>query len=184
MIVGYARVSSSSQSLDIQRDALKAIGAEQIFEEKATGTNADRPELRRAIEFVRKGDTLAVTRLDRLARSVHDLHNILNLLEGKGVVFHATEQASANTGDNMGRLLLSILGAVAEFETAIRKDRQLEGIAAAKAKGIYRGRKPTLDREKIIVMLAEGKGPTEIATALGASRASIYRIAKEQGIVR
>lgn len=181
MIVGYARVSSASQSLDIQRDALTAAGAEQIFEEKATGTNAKRSELQRAIEFVRKGDTFMVTRLDRLARSVHDLHNILNTLEGKGVTFIATEQGSANMGDNMGRLLLSILGAVAEFETAIRKDRQMEGIQAAKAKGVYKGRKPSLDREKIMTMLAEGKRPTDIARALGADRSSVYRIANLAG---
>jgi len=181
MIVGYARASTAGQSLDIQIAALKEAGCEKVFAEKASGSSANRPQLQAALECVGKGDSFLVTRLDRFARSVHDLHHMLNLLTVKGVTFRATEQGGADVNSNTGKLMLAVLGAVAEFETELRSERQRDGIYAAKAKGVYQGRKPSLDREKIICMMGEGKGPTEIARALGASRASIYRIAKEMG---
>ena len=177
-IVGYARVSTVDQSLDIQIAALKAAGAEKIFSEKASGTSADRPELKAALEYVRDGDQFIVTRIDRFARSVGNLHMMLNFLAAKDVAFRAIEQGGADVNSNTGKLLLAILGAVAEFETDLSAERQREGIAAAKAKGVYRGRKPSIDRTKIILMLGEGMKPSEIAAELGASRASIYRLAK------
>jgi DNA invertase Pin-like site-specific DNA recombinase len=180
MIVGYARVSSSSQKLDIQIEKLKAAGAEKIFAEKLSGTNAARPALHDALGYIREGDSLIVTRLDRLARSVHDLHGILHEISVKKADFRCTEQGGADMTSNTGKLMLAILGAVAEFESGIRKERQIEGIEKAKAAGIYKGRKPSIDRAKLMLLIEQGKGVTEIANELNIGRASIYRILKNQ----
>lgn len=176
MQVGYARVSSEGQSLDIQMEALKAAGAEKVFAEKRSGTSAkDRQALHDAIEFVREGDTLIVTRLDRLARSCKDLHNTLAQLADKDVGFHCIQQSGVDTKSGTGKLMLSILGAVAEFETDIRKERQMEGIAKAKAAGKYKGRKPSVDRKAVRALADDGLGPSAIAKKLGIGRSSVYR---------
>jgi DNA invertase Pin-like site-specific DNA recombinase len=176
MLVGYARVSSGSQSLDVQLEALATAGCEKVFSEKKSGTSAaERTALQDALDFVREGDTLVVTRLDRLARSSIDLHNIIARLTKKGVKFRCLQQSGIDTDTGMGKLVLAILGAVAEFETDIRKERQREGIEKAKAAGKYRGRKPSIDREAILDLHKQGIGPAAIAKQLKVGRTSVYR---------
>ena len=176
MLYGYARVSTIDQDLSTQRAALKAVGCEVIRAEKASGARRDgRTELQALIEFLRKGDTLVVTRIDRLARSVKDLQDIVHELKAKGVKLKATEQP-IDTGTAAGKAFLDMLGVFAEFETNLRKERQLEGIAAAKARGVYKGRKPTIDPGAVRKLAAEGVGATEIARRLGIGRASVYRL--------
>jgi DNA invertase Pin-like site-specific DNA recombinase len=176
MLVGYARVSSTGQSLEVQLDALAAAGCDKVFSEKMSGRSTEgRGQLSEALDFVRAGDTLVVTRLDRLARSVADLFTILDRLMAKGVSFRCLAQAGVDTDSSTGRLMLGILGAVAAFETDIRKERQAEGIAKAKAAGVYRGRKPSVDVGQVRALGGEGLGATEIARRLGIGRASVYR---------
>ena len=176
MLVGYARVSSEGQSFDIQQEALVGAGCEKVFCEKRSGTSTTgRDELGEALEFVRHGDTLIVTRLDRLARSSQDLHNIIARLTAKGAKFQCLQQAGVDTVSGMGKLVLAILGAVAEFEGDIRKERQREGIDKAKAAGVYKGRKPSVDRKAVANLHAEGIGPAAIAKQLKVGRTSVYR---------
>lgn len=176
MDIGYARVSSTGQSLEVQQDQLSAAGCEKVFAEKRSGTSmTGRQALEDAIEFAREGDTLIVTRLDRLARSGIDLQNIVTRLNAKGVGFRCLQQGAVDTTTGMGKLVLGILGAVAEFEADIRKERQLEGIAKAKEAGVYKGRKPTVNVEAVKALKVAGKGPAEIAKELGIGRASVYR---------
>lgn len=176
MDIGYARVSSTGQSLEVQQDQLSAAGCEKVFAEKRSGTSmTGRQALEDAIEFAREGDTLIVTRLDRLARSGSDLQNIVTRLNAKGVGFRCLQQGAVDTTTGMGKLVLGILGAVAEFEADIRKERQLEGIAKAKEAGVYKGRKPTVNIEAVKALKLSGKGPAEIAKELGIGRASVYR---------
>jgi DNA invertase Pin-like site-specific DNA recombinase len=180
MLVGYGRVSSTGQSLEVQRDALKAEGCEKVFAEKVSGRSTQgREQLEEALDFVRHGDTLVVTRLDRLARSVSDLFSILERLNAKGVAFRCISQAGVDTDSSTGRLMLGILGAVAAFEADIRKERQAEGIARAKADGRYKGRPISVDRDKVLALRAEGVSPTEIAERLKVGRASVYRVFDE-----
>ncbi|WP_277980667.1 recombinase family protein [Sphingomonas phyllosphaerae] len=176
MIVGYARVSTVGQSLDVQLNLLREAGCAKVFGEKRTGRSRDgREELAEALEFVREGDTLAVTRLDRLARSVSDLFAIIDQLQAKGVHFRCLQQSGVDTDSSTGRLMLGILGAVAAFEADIRKERQADGIARAKAAGVYKGRKPTVDTALVRSMHSEGKRPADIARELKIGRASVYR---------
>ena len=176
MLVGYCRVSSSSQSLDVQVEALQAAGVEKIFAEKMSGTRAsDRIELQRCIEFVREGDVLAVHRLDRFARSQADLHSLIQIITHKNVGFRCLNQPALDTTTSMGQLVLGILGAVAQFETELRAERQREGIAKAKAAGVYTGRKRSIDRDRIATLRNEGKGAAEIARIMNIGRASVYR---------
>lgn len=177
MIVGYARVSTTDQSLSIQLAALEAAGANKLFSEKLSGTTADRPQLQAALQFVREGDVLLVTRLDRFARSARDLHNMLEVLSCKGVGFRCTEQSGIDTTTSMGRLVLGILGNVAEFETALRSERQREGIEAGKARGAYKGGRARIDPARVQELLATNMKPVEVARLLGINRASVYRLA-------
>jgi DNA invertase Pin-like site-specific DNA recombinase len=174
--VGYARVSSEGQSLDIQLAQLTDAGCEKVFSEKLTGTTtAGRDQLDAAIEYAREGDVFVVTRLDRLARSLIDLKRIVDRLSAKGVGFRALQQGAIDTTRSDGRLMLNILASFAEFETDIRKERQLEGIAKAKAAKVYKGRKPSVPVAKVRELAADGIGPTDIAKRLGIGRASVYR---------
>lgn len=174
--VGYARVSTVGQSLEIQKEALVEAGCDKIFAEKRSGRSAkDREELQYALDYVREGDTFIVTRLDRLARSISDLFEIIEKLQSKRVGFRCLQQSGVDTDSSSGRLMLAILGAVAAFETDIRKERQLEGIAKAKAAGVYKGRVPTIDGGKIRELDAQGLSRTDIAKKLGIGRASVYR---------
>ena len=176
MLVGYARVSSTGQSLDIQNEALADAGCEKIFAEKVSGRSThDREELARVIDFVRDGDTLVVTRLDRLARSVADLHQIIERLTEKKVGFRCLNQSGVDTDSSTGRWMLAILCAVAAFENDIRLERQREGIAKAKLEGKYKGRKPTVDPVRVKELHGNGLGPAAIAREMGIGRASVYR---------
>lgn len=175
MLVGYARVSSASQSLEVQYDALRAAGCEKLFAEKESGTTTDnRKALFDALDFIREGDCFIVTRIDRLARSVADLEGIVAKVKAKGAFLKAVEQP-IDTSTPAGTAFLQMLGVFAQFETAIRKDRQMEGIAKAKAEGRYKGRKPTVDVQAVRALKAEGVRPADIATKLGIARASVYR---------
>ena len=177
MLVGYGRVSSSGQSLDIQNDALIAAGCEKVFAEKMSGrSTANRDGLAQAIDFVRDGETLVVTRLDRLARSVGDLHQIIEKLTEKKVAFRCLNQSGVDTDSSTGRLMLAILGAVACFENDIRRERQLEGIEKAKLAGKYRGRPVSIDPARVKELRANGLGPAVIAKTMGIGRASVYRV--------
>ena len=177
MLVGYARVSSAGQSLEVQREQLAAAGAEKIFEEKRSGrTAADRAALKDALEFVREGDTLAVTRLDRLARSIIDLRQIVEGLAVKTVAFRCLQQGALDTTRSDGKLLLNILGSFAEFEADIRRERQQEGIEKAKVRGVYKGRPRSIDAEAVRAALDAGEHPDDIRRRLGCARSSIYRL--------
>lgn len=177
--LGYARVSTTDQNLDLQERTLKAAGCEIVRAEKVTGTKrAGRTELANMLDFLRPGDTLVVTRIDRLARSVKDLQDIVIELKTKGVTLRATEQP-IDTSTAAGKCFLDMLGVFAEFETNLRKERQLEGIAAAKAAGAYKGRKATLDPGEVKRLAADGLGGTEIAKRLGIGRTSVYRLLEQ-----
>lgn len=173
---GYARVSSIDQDLTIQQQALRAAGCRVIRAEKISGARRDgRTELQVLLDFVQPGDTLVVTRIDRLARSLKDLEDIVHELKGRGVTLRATEQP-VDTGTAAGKAFLDMLGVFAEFETNLRRERQLEGIALAKTRGVYRGRKPSIDAAEIKRLREQdGLGPTAIARRLGIGRASVYR---------
>ncbi len=176
-LYGYARVSSFGQDLGLQRAALKAAGCGVIRAETASGTRRDgRTELQVLLDFVQPGDTLVVTRIDRLARSLKDLQDIVHELKAKGVALRATEQP-VDTGTAAGKAFLDMLGVFAEFETNLRRERQSEGIRAAKARGIYKGRKPSIDAAEVRRLRGQEKlGPAAIARRLGIGRASVYRV--------
>ena len=176
-LYGYARVSTLDQDLTIQRTALTAAGCTVIRAEKASGTRRDgRTELQVLLDFLRDGDSLVVTRIDRLARSLKDLQDIVHELRAKGVALKATEQP-VDTGNAAGKAFLDMLGVFAEFETNLRRERQLEGIAAAKARGVYKGRKPSIDAGEIRRLRDDEKlGAAAIARRLGIGRASVYRL--------
>ena len=139
-VIGYARVSTTDQNLDLQENALRAAGCDVVRSEKRSGTTtAGRDELRTVLDFLRKGDVLTVTRIDRLARSIGDLQDIVRTVRTKGAALKATEQP-IDTSTAAGKCFLDMLGVFAEFETNLRRERQLEGIAKAKAAGVYKGR--------------------------------------------
>jgi len=180
-VIGYARVSSTDQDLTIQETALRAAGCEVIRAEKRSGTTTEgRDELRTVLDFLRKGDVLMVTRIDRLARSIGDLQDIVRQVKARGASLKATEQP-IDTGTAAGKCFLDMLGVFAEFETNLRRERQLEGIAKAKAAGAYRGRKPSIEPMQVRELRAQGLGATEIAKALGIGRASVYRLLEAGG---
>ncbi|MBB3997153.1 recombinase family protein [Aureimonas pseudogalii] len=179
-LYGYARVSTSDQDLAIQEEALRAAGCTVVRSEKKTGTTTKgRDALQTLIDFAHEGDTIVVTRIDRLARSIADLAAIVRTLEAQGIALRATEQP-VDTATAAGRAFLQMLGVFAEFETAIRRERQMEGIARAKAEGVYKGRKPSIDVARVREMMAAGAGATEIARSLGIGRASVYRLMQKK----
>src|SRR5207244_4565448 len=175
-LYGYARVSTADQDCTVQEHALRAAGCEVIRTEKVSATRRDgRTELALLLEFLRQGDTLVVTRVDRLARSIKDLQDIVHLLKDRGVTLRATEQP-INTQSATGKAFLDMLGVFAEFETNLRRERQLEGIAQAKARGVYRGRKPSIDMDEIRRLRdQDGLGATAIARRLVCGRATTHR---------
>lgn len=177
MLIGYARTSTLEQraGLDAQKKELQAAGCERLHAEQVSSVAA-RPKLERALDDLRPGDVLVVTKLDRLARSVRDLMTTVDTIAAKGASLRILAM-NLDTGTPTGRLMLGVLGSVAQFEREIMLERQREGIAKAKAEGKYRGRKPTA-REKgadVKRLAAEGIGATEIAKRLGIGRASVYR---------
>ncbi|WGI74535.1 recombinase family protein [Sinorhizobium meliloti] len=184
-LVAYIRVSSVGQSLEVQRDKMLAAGAQpdHIFEEKRSGVDANRPALKEALRFARKGDTFVITKIDRLARSAADLLSIVKELQGKGVELRVLDQ-SIDTSNPAGRAMLQMLGVFAEFETAIRAERQMDGIAKAKADGTKFGRKPQATPDVVADirrMRAEGLMIREIMEKVGLSKASVYRALGGEG---
>ena len=175
MKVGYARVSSVSQNLDSQLKSLNEYGCEKIFQEKVSGTSTQgRDKLKQCLEFVREGDEFVITRIDRCSRSILDLQLIVKQLKEKGVTISATEQPISNK-DATGKCFMDMLGVFGEFETNLRRERQMEGIAKAKERGVYKGRKPSVDVEKVRELKARGMGASAIAKEMGIGRASVYR---------
>jgi DNA invertase Pin-like site-specific DNA recombinase len=175
-VIGYARVSTIDQDLSIQKRALKAAGCDVIRAEKKSGTTTSgRDELKTVLDFLRDGDVLMVTRIDRLARSVGDLQDIVRAVRAKGAALKATEQP-IDTSTAAGKCFLDMLGVFAEFETNLRRERQLEGIAKAKAAGVYKGRPPSIEAARVHELMKQGLGPSEIARMLKIGRASVYRV--------
>ena len=174
-LIGYARVSTADQDCSIQEAALRAAGCTTVRTEKKSGTSRDgRTELETVLSFLRDGDTLVVTRIDRLARSLLDLEGIVAELKAKGAHLKSIEQP-VDTSTPAGKAFLQMLGVFAEFETALRRERQMEGIAKAKAEGVYKGRKPSVDVTKVRQLHEAGMGPSAIAKELKVGRTSVYR---------
>ena len=177
--IGYARVSTDDQDLAIQNAALEKDGCAIVFDEKRSGTKRDgRDQLQLAMKVLTKGDSLVVTRLDRLGRSLRDLANIAHEIETLGANLRVLEQ-SVDTATSAGRAFFGMLAVFAQFETDVRRDRQAEGIAKAKRAGVYTGAKPRIDRNRVLALINDGNGPAAAARALGISRMTIYRILGE-----
>lgn len=175
-LIGYARVSSRDQDLGVQVDALRAEGCDRIFQEKRSGATAeDREAWQECLEFMREGDILMFTRLDRIGRSLADLAKIGEILREKGVEIRCLQQ-QVDTTSAEGRLLWGILATFAEFELDIRKGRQREGIDRARQDGTkYKGRKRKVTKERVAELKATGLGATAIARELRCDRTAIYR---------
>lgn len=182
MKVGYGRVSTTDQTLDVQEHRLIEAGCERLFMEKVTGTTAQRPQLRECLRFVREGDTLVVTRLDRLARSLPDLCAIAADLARRGVAFVVLEQ-SIDTSTSTGELMFHMLGAIAQFETRLRAERQREGITRAKARGVHLGRRAILRPDEVEAMArdrADGVLIKDLQRKYRLSKASVYRLLQDR----
>lgn len=182
-VIGYARVSSRGQSLDVQETALTRAGATRLFKEKKSGTKrSGREELERMLDYIREGDTVVCTRLDRLARSTRDLLNIAATLKEKGVDLRILEQ-QVDTSTPAGELFFTILSAIGQFETQIRAERQREGIDAALAKGEdspFKGRPAKIKKEEVEQAVNETGSKAAAARNLGISRDSVYRVLREE----
>lgn len=178
MIIGYARVSTNDQNPELQVDALKKAGAEQIFQEKFTGTLRERPELSQVLRTLRKGDILIVWKLDRLARSLKDLVEIVQDLQDRGIGFKSLTE-SIDTTSSGGRLVFHIFGALAEFERDLIRERTMAGLQAARARGRKGGRKPAMsetDTKKAAAMLLDPMiTKTEVAAHFGVSRTTLNK---------
>src|SRR6056297_1075295 len=183
MLIGYARTSTLEQTagLEAQRESLRAVGCERVWEEQTSSIGL-RASLKGAMTFCRDGDTLVVTKLDRLARSVRHLGEIIEELEGKNVGLRILE-LGLDTSNATGKLMLNVLGSVAQFEREMMLERQREGIAKAKALGKYKGRKPTarLKAQEINDLVGQGIPKREIAKRLGVSERSVYRVMANNG---
>lgn len=178
-MIGYARVSSVGQSLEVQKQKLTNEGCDIIREEKVSGRKLEnRPELKTLLEFIREGDTLVVCKIDRLARSVGDLSHIVQRLTEIGANLKVIDQP-VDTSTPIGKCFLQMLGVFAEFENDIRAERQRDGIVRAKERGVYKGRKQSIDRGKVKELYIKGLGATKIAQELGCGRASVYRVIDE-----
>ena len=175
--VGYARVSSIGQSLDVQLSKLTPI-CDKVFREKRTGTTAQRPQLKACLGYLRDGDTLVITKLDRLARSTFHLTQIADGLKEQGIGLKVLDQA-IDTTTPTGKLLFDVLAAISEFETAIRNERQIEGIEQAKKRGVQFGRQPKVTKEQIEEMRRKRKTGTlikDLMAEYNLSKASVYRL--------
>lgn len=184
MLIGYARTSTLDQTagLDAQQRDLTAAGCERTYVEQVSSVDvADRQELARALDNLRSGDAFVVTKLDRLARSMAHLMDLLKIIEGKGASLRILSM-SLDTGTPTGRLMLNVLGSVAQFEREIMLERQREGIAKAKAAGKYKGRAPTAKAKgaQVAALAAQGVSLSEIARRLGIGKASVHRVLKTQ----
>lgn len=181
--IGYARVSTDDQNLDLQRDALKKAGCDAIYEETASGKNTSRPELEHCRKALREGDTLIVWRLDRLGRSLPDLVTIVSELENAGVSFESVTE-KIETGSAAGKLIFHVFAALAEFERNIIRERTHAGLAAARARGRKGGRKAALNEKQvreIRLLLGDPENQvTDIAKRYGVSRATIYKYVSQK----
>jgi DNA invertase Pin-like site-specific DNA recombinase len=178
-IIGYARVSTADQHLDAQLRELQDAKCDKIYQEKASGVKEDRPELSALLDYARAGDTVVICKLDRIARSTKHLLDIIGLLEKKGVTFQVLN-ICLDTSTPTGKLMLTMLGAIATFEREMMLERQREGIRHAKEKGQYRGRKPTAmaKGKEVMQLVTAGKTKEAIASELNIGVASVYRIIK------
>lgn len=181
-IIGYARISTSDQSTDLQRDALLAAGCSRIFSDEMSGARADRPGLKQALDYVREGDTLAVWRLDRVGRSVAHLIEVVGELERRGVALQSlTEQI--DTSSPSGKLVFHVFSAIAEFERNLIRERVTAGLEAARKRGRIGGRPKVVDAAKarsIRAMRAQGMTTREILESAQISRATLFRFHKEE----
>jgi DNA invertase Pin-like site-specific DNA recombinase len=179
MKIGYARVSTDDQLLDLQMDALEAAGCEKIYKEQASGKSANRQELENCLKAMRSGDVLTVWRLDRLGRSLADLIKIVSMLEGQGIGFESLTE-KIDTTSPTGKLIFHLFGALAEFERNLIRERTNAGLKAARARGKVGGRPKSLsakDREMVAILMADRKNNVgDIATRFGVSRATLYRL--------
>jgi len=174
--IGYMRVSSVGQNVDRQLDGLLL---DKVFTDKLSGKDTQRPVFQQCMQFLREGDTLVVHSMDRLARNLDDLRRTVQTLTGRGVRVQFLKEGLLFSGDDspMANLLLSVLGAIAEFERSLIRERQLEGIALAKRKGIYKGRKKALDDARVAIIkerIASGERKTRVARDAGISRQTLY----------
>lgn len=181
LLIGYARVSTFDQIVDLQHDALQTAGCTEIFTDHMSGVKADRPNLEKGLQFARQGDTFVVWRLDRLGRSLKDLIDITELLNNKGVGFKSLTEG-LDTTTSGGRLVFHIFGALAEFERELIRERTFAGLAAARARGRVGGRKKKIDKAKVATMLNLANNSDlsikEICQSLGISASSFYRLTK------
>lgn len=176
MKIGYGRVSSWGQSLDVQLEKLKEC--DKVFSEKKSGTNDKREQLQLALDFVREGDEFLVTKLDRLGRNTRELLNIIHKLESKGVTLKVLDQ-SIDTSTSVGKLMISVLGSISQFENDIRKERQMDGIELARTRGVKFGRNNKLTIEQIEEMKEkrhQGVMIKDLMSDYGLSKASVYRL--------
>jgi DNA invertase Pin-like site-specific DNA recombinase len=180
MNIGYARVSTRDQNLDLQLKALKKAGCQKIFREKVSGVTRHRPELQRVLDQVRSGDTIIVWKLDRLARSTRDLLNTMETLNEAGAKFQSISEPWANTTTHAGKMIMTVFAGIAEFERDLIRERTGAGRDAAKERGVRFGRPRKLNEEQVKVaskLLAEGKAVRDIARTFNVHEATIYRLA-------
>ena len=174
--IGYARVSTADQNLELQIAKLEAEGCAIVRSEKVSGASRDgRMELATVLQFLRPGDELVVTRIDRLGRDTRDVLNLVHECEARGAFVTVLDPHISTRGE-MGHVIITVLGMVAQMERRFIKERQREGIERAKARGVYRGGRQRLDRQQIAALHAEGFGPAAISKAIGCSRMQVYRI--------
>ncbi len=175
--IGYARVSTEDQKLTAQLEQMETAGVDKIFQEKASGVKQDRPQLTAMLEYVREGDTVVVCKLDRIARSTKHLLEIVETLEAKKVSFKVLN-INLDTSTPTGKLMLSMLAAIGQFEREMMLERQREGIQLAKEAGAYKGRKPTAreQTDKVMELISQGKTKQAVADEIGIGVASVYRI--------
>lgn len=178
MNIGYARVSTQDQNLDLQNDALTAAGCEKIYTDKMSGSKTDRPGLDEILGFIRNGDTLVVWKLDRLGRSLKHLIQVMQLLDERGIYFKSVQE-SLDTSTPGGKLIFHVFGALAEFERDIIRERTLAGLAAARARGKVGGRPRKLSKKQVemakTLMADPSRSIGEICETLGVSKATLYR---------
>ena len=179
--IGYCRVSSVGQSLDVQLDKVHNCGCEKVYQEKHTGTTADRKELQAVLDYVRDGDSLVITKLDRLARSTFHLTQIAEMLDQKGVELVVLDQ-NIDTTTPTGKLLFNILSCISEFETQLRAERQLDGVRKAKENGVRFGRKNKLSQDQVLQMRQDREAGAlikDLMAKYNLSKASVYRLLKD-----
>jgi len=180
-IIGYARVSTEDQHLEAQIEQLKEAGCRKVYKEKVSGVIEERPQLIAMLDYSREGDTVVVCKLDRIARSTKHLLSVVDELEKKGVAFRVLN-INLDTSTPTGKLMLSMLAAIGQFEREMMLERQRDGIRIAKLKGKYAGRKPTAmaKSDRVLELLSQGRTKQAVASELGIGRASVYRIINEE----